>query len=154
MRGFKIILVGRVRKGFRKEAFDFYLKKIQNYTHVKVSVVKDIKENYIPLRLEKEAGLILERITPGDKVIVLDEKGKSFTSENFSSRFEKWDEDPGRTTCFIVGGAYGLSERIKSRADFLISLGPMTLPHELAAIILMEQLYRVQTILKGHPYHH
>jgi 23S rRNA (pseudouridine1915-N3)-methyltransferase len=154
VRGFKIILVGRVRKGFRKEAFDYYLKKIRHYTRPEISIIKDIKENNVPLRLEKEAGLILERITPGDRVIALDENGRTLSSMDFCTRFAGWDEDPGSVPCFVIGGAYGLSEKIRSRADLLMSLGPMTLPHELAAVFLMEQLYRAQTILKGHPYHH
>lgn len=154
MRGIKVILMGRIRKGFRKDAFDFYLKKVKNYNPVELCVVRDIKESNTLLRLEKEADLILERITPKDLVIVLDEKGKSFSSVNLSARLEKWQEDPGRIPCFIVGGAYGLSEKVKSRADILMSFGRATLPHELAGVILMEQLYRILTILKGHPYHH
>lgn len=154
MRGFKIILVGRIRKGFRQEAFDYYLKKTRNYTRAEISIIKDIKENNVPLRLEKEAGPILERITPGDRIIALDENGRLLSSKDFSAEFAGWDEDPGGVPCFVIGGPYGLSEKIRSRADMLMSLGPMTLPHELAAVILMEQLYRAQTILKGHPYHH
>ncbi len=154
MLGIKIILVGRIRRGFRKEAFDYYLQKVKKYTRVELAVVKDIKESNIPLRLEKEADLVLERIAPKDLVIALDHKGKPLTSVDFSARLGKWQEDPGRSTCLIVGGAYGLSERVKSGADMLMSFGPMTLPHELAAIILVEQLYRALTIQKGHPYHH
>ncbi len=154
MRGLKIITVGRIRKGFAKEAFSFYLKKIEYYCQVEVLIVRDIREDSIPLRLEKEAGLILERVVPKDQVIVLDRDGKAFCSEDFSSRLERWQEDPGRFPCFIIGGAYGLSDRVKSRADLLMSLGPMTLPHELATVVLMEQIYRGHTILGKHPYHH
>jgi 23S rRNA (pseudouridine1915-N3)-methyltransferase len=154
MRGLKIIIVGKIRTGFHREAFNFYLKKIKKYTSVELLVARDVKDESISLRLEKEAELILGKISSRDLVIVLDEKGKSFNSRDFSSWLDKWQEDPGRIPCFIIGGAYGLSEKIKSRADLLMGLGPITLPHELAGVILVEQIYRGYTILKGHPYHH
>lgn len=154
VRGLKIIIVGKIRTGFHREAFNFYLKKIKKYTSVELLVARDAKDGNISLRLDKEAELILERISSRDLVIILDEKGKSFNSRDFSSWLGKWQEDPGRIPCFIIGGAYGLSEKIKSRADLLMGLGPITLPHELAGVILVEQIYRGYTILKGHPYHH
>lgn len=154
MRGLKIILVGRIRKGFRKEAFDHYLKKVKTSTRVELVTVKDEKNGNIAWRLEKEGLGILERTDPRDYALVLDEKGKSFTSKGFALELKRREEDPGRVPCFILGGAYGLSDSVRSRADLLLSLGPMTMPHELAAVLLMEQIYRGQTIISGHPYHH
>lgn len=154
MRGIKIVLVGKIRKGFRKEAFDFYFKKIKPYTQVDIFTIKDAKSGDIPSRMEKEGQLILDRLEPRDYTLALDEKGKSFTSRNFSQELAKLEQDPAKVPCFIIGGAYGLSHSVKSASDILLSFGPMTLPHELAAIMLMEQIYRAHTIMRGHPYHH
>ncbi len=154
MRGLKIVLVGKIRKGFRKEAFDFYLKKIKPYTQVDILTIKDAKSGDIHSRMEKEGQLILDRLEPRDYALALDEKGKSFTSKKFSRELARLEQDPARMPCFIIGGAYGLSQSVKSKSDFLLSFGSMTFPHELAAIMLMEQIYRAQTIIRGHPYHH
>lgn len=81
-------------------------------------------------------------------------QGSSYSSEEFAAGLEKWLEDPIRRPCFILGGAFGLSDEVRERCDRLISLGPMTLPHELARVVLLEQLYRAMTILKGTGYHH
>ncbi len=154
MRGTKIILVGKIRNGFRREAFEYYLKKVNIYTHVDLITIKDEKQGDISWRMEKEGMRILERTGPGDNILALDEKGRTFTSNDFALEMSRLEQDPGRIPCFIVGGAYGLSDSIKSGADLLLSLGPMTMPHELAAIMLMEQIYRGWTIMRGHPYHH
>ncbi len=154
MRGIKIITVGKISKGFRQEAFAYYLKKAQAYTRVSLHTVKDAKNGPVSLRMEKEGERILERIEANDYLLVLDETGRNFTSRDFSGELLRLEEDPGRKACFIVGGAYGLADSIRLKADLLIGFGPMTLPHELASIVLMEQIYRGQTILRGHPYHH
>lgn len=154
MRGIKIITVGKISKGFRQEAFAYYLKKVETYTRVSLRTIKDAKNGPISLRMEKEGERILERIEANDYLLVLDETGRNFTSRDFSRELLRLEEDPGRKACFVVGGAYGLAEKIRSKADLLIGLGPMTLPHELACVILMEQIYRGQTIIRGHPYHH
>ena len=87
-------------------------------------------------------------------VISLDRKGRLFTSRQLSSALKVWLETPGRTPCFVIGGAYGLSRDVVSRSDLTLSLGPMTLPHELARVVLLEQLYRADAILRNLPYHH
>ncbi|WP_028574786.1 23S rRNA (pseudouridine(1915)-N(3))-methyltransferase RlmH [Desulfonatronovibrio hydrogenovorans] len=154
MRGIRIIQVGKVRKGFCREALGHYLQKITPYIQVQLVTVKDARNGDRHQKMETEARAILDRLTPQDLLVVLDEQGKAMTSRKFSARLQAWDEDPGRRPCFVVGGAWGLSDTVRSKADQLMGLGPMTLPHELAAVVLLEQIYRAQTILHGHPYHH
>ncbi|WP_045211273.1 23S rRNA (pseudouridine(1915)-N(3))-methyltransferase RlmH [Desulfonatronovibrio magnus] len=154
MPGIKIILTGKIRKGFRAEAFDYYLKKSRHYIDISLIVIKDARSGDALLRAETEGRTLLKKVTPHDLLIVLDEKGKELTSCKFAQKMQTWDELPGKTPCFIIGGSYGLWDQVRQHADFILSLGPMTMPHELAAIVLMEQIYRARTIIQGHPYHH
>ncbi|WP_291320220.1 23S rRNA (pseudouridine(1915)-N(3))-methyltransferase RlmH [Desulfonatronospira sp.] len=154
MRGIKILLVGRFQKGFFRKAFDFYLQRVRKVTQAEVVEVKEVRHRDPGLRMQKEGENILARVGPRDLLLVMDEKGTALGSGSMARELTKWEEDPGCVPCFVVGGAYGLSENVRSRADRLIGLGPMTLPHELAAVVLMEQIYRAQCISRGHPYHH
>jgi 23S rRNA (pseudouridine1915-N3)-methyltransferase len=88
--------------------------------------------------------------------VVLDERGDAWSSRELAAKLKAW-EDGARTPCFIVGGAFGLSDEVRERAranGALFSLGRITLPHELARVVLLEQLYRAASINKGLPYHH
>lgn len=154
MRGLKIMLVGRFQKDFFREAFEFYLKRVKWYTQAEVAEVKEGRHKDPGLRMQKEGENILARVGPRDLLLIMDEKGRAMTSRSLAAELARWEEDPGCLPCFVVGGAFGLSERVRSRADRTISLGPMTLPHELAAVVLMEQVYRALCINRGHPYHH
>lgn len=105
-------------------------------------------------QLEEESQSILSRLEKMDgRVLVLDETGKSMQSAAFSELLGS-AKDAGQSLIFIIGGAYGLSDAVRRRADMLISLSDMTLPHELCRIFFLEQLYRAQQILKGSGYHH
>jgi 23S rRNA (pseudouridine1915-N3)-methyltransferase len=96
-----------------------------------------------------EGDLLLKSIPANNFVIALDENGMQFSSKDFSIRINKIIQP----ISFIIGGAYGLSKEIKSRANLLLSLGSMTMPHILARVILVEQIYRAYTINENHPYH-
>jgi len=97
----------------------------------------------------QEGALLLKSIDSLGYVIALDEKGKQFSSEEFSKHLFKIE----KPLYFIIGGAYGLSEEVKARANMMLSLGQFTLPHALARAVLVEQIYRAFTIKQGHPYH-
>ncbi len=154
MRDLKIILVGKIQKPFFREAFAHYLKRVRHYIPFELVEIKEIKVNDPELRRKKEGELILNRMAPKDLILAMDEQGRALSSRNLAADLVKWEEDPGFVPCFVIGGAYGMSEEVKSKAIRLISLGPMTLPHELAAVVLMEQIYRGFCINRGHPYHH
>lgn len=131
-----VIAVGRLKAPFSDDA-EHYLKRLRGHAKVEMAEVKD-----------DEAAI--RRIPDGAYVVLLDERGTARDSVAFS-RFLDARRLDGRTLCFVVGGAYGLS---LPQAHETISFGPMTLPHQLARIVLLEQLYRGLSILAGSPYHH
>lgn len=104
-------------------------------------------------RVADEAERLLARIPAGSLVVTLDERGKSLSSDQFARLIAKARDDGRRAATFLIGGADGHGPAARDRADLLLSLSAMTLPHGLARVVLAEQLYRAVTILAGHPYH-
>ena len=102
--------------------------------------------------LEKEAQRIEATVPDGSVMVVLDETGKSVTTTQLAQRLARWRDD-ARDVAFVIGGADGKAARLKSGADWLWSLSPLTLPHGLVRVVLAEQLYRAVSILNNHPYH-
>ncbi|MHC5054086.1 MAG: 23S rRNA (pseudouridine(1915)-N(3))-methyltransferase RlmH [Planctomycetota bacterium] len=104
---------------------------------------------------EEETGRrLLARVKEGDRVVLLSERGRAMTSEDLAKRIGKALNSGRGRLLFVIGGPYGVGAELEGRADELLSLGPMTLPHELARVVLLEQIYRALTILKGRSYHH
>ncbi len=99
---------------------------------------------------EREARLLREALPERCKVVALSPRGRSYTSEAFARRLEQWSQPLG---AFVLGGPLGLDPEFEGTTDATVSLSPMTLPHELARVVLAEQLYRAMTILRGAPYH-
>ena len=102
---------------------------------------------------EDEANFLYNAIPNGAKVIVLDERGENIKSIELAEKIEKWMLSGCSEVCFLIGGADGHLQKIRDKADLLLSFGKLTLPHMLIRAVLSEQIYRIQTILKGHPYH-
>jgi 23S rRNA (pseudouridine1915-N3)-methyltransferase len=102
---------------------------------------------------EREAALILAALPSGARLVALDERGEAWTSREFAQRLAAWRDGGAGALAFAIGGADGLGGAVIERADAVLSLGAMTWPHFLARGILLEQLYRAQQILAGHPYH-
>ena len=111
--------------------------------------------HYLPIQIEtfKSSEEGLKQLKPADFLVVLDERGKSFTSVGFAKWMEEKKLHAAKSLVFMVGPGEGFSEAIKKRANLLLRLSDMTLQHELAQVVLLEQLYRACTILKGEPYH-
>lgn len=150
-----IINVGKLKTPHWQDAANEYITRLKRVWQIKQIVVRDGKPQASPVQRSQEEGeRILAAIEPGMIVIGLDERGKSFDSVAFASFMESCLQNKTRQPCFIIGGAYGLSDAVRAKADHLISLGPMTFPHELAQVLLLEQIYRAHTILTGQPYHH
>ncbi len=104
-------------------------------------------------KTEDEHRKILEKLDPKAKLIALDEKGKSLSSRNFATKIENFQNQGISKIQFVLGGADGLSDGIRNRADLLLSFGRQTWPHILCRLMLVEQIYRAEQILAGHPYH-
>lgn len=136
---------------------DDYQNRLKHYINFEYIVIpelrntKSLNEND---QKEKEADLILKSIDNNDEVILLDEKGKEFTSVGFAQFIEKKILSSYKRMVFVVGGPYGFSQRVYERAGSKISLSSMTFSHQMIRLIFAEQLYRAFTILKGEPYHH
>ena len=138
----KLLVVGKLKERHYKEACQEYLKRLQKYCSLEVMEIKDEGK-------EKEAEKILAKC--GDSfVVVLVEEGKQLSSVQFSNLIQKTE----RNLVFVLGGPYGLAESVKKKANLLLSLSAMTLPHELCRVVFLEQLYRAHTILKNEKYHH
>ncbi|MFP4429163.1 MAG: 23S rRNA (pseudouridine(1915)-N(3))-methyltransferase RlmH, partial [Desulfovermiculus sp.] len=105
-------------------------------------------------RMQIEAQTILAKTSTQDRLISLDSQGMSLSSPQLAAKLTSWLESPGQNPCFLLGGVDGLATKLIAQSSFVLSLGPLTLPHELARIVLLEQLYRASTIIHNHPYHH
>ena len=116
--------------------------------------MKNTKNMPVREQKNKEALKILQSVTIDDYVILLDEKGKEFRTVEFSEALKKMLLLPKKRIIFVIGGPWGFSEAVYSRADIKMSLSKMTFPHQLVRLLFLEQLYRVFTIIKGEPYHH
>jgi len=149
--------MGDVRDAVIDKAISQYSKKIPFYwpfSYVCLSDVKAARTAGSEKQKELEGKRFLVEITPGDFVMLLDERGKQFTSRDFSEFIARKSVELPRSLIFVIGGPYGFSQEVYNRADALISLSKMTFPHELVRLFFVEQLYRACTIYRGEPYHH
>lgn len=154
MKSLDFIFVGQVKNPAYKKLEEFYLERVGHYVKsTGVQLVKDGVSRDVLTRKKQETSGILEKISPKDVVIVCDEFGKSLNSRQFAQKLDAWS-GMGPRLVFVVGGAYGMTEEIKHRSQSCLKLSDWTLPHELARVVVMEQVYRGFTILKGEKYHH
>lgn len=152
-----VLFMGKTAFPFIKEGCSIYEKRLVHYTGFTKKEIPDVK-NPSSLSKEqlkaKEADLILSNVMPGDFLVVLDENGKELTSVGFASELEKRASAGAKNVIFVIGGAYGFDKRVYDRANATISLSRMTFSHQMVRLILLEQIYRAFTIIKGEPYHH
>ena len=147
----EILAVGRARAGPERDLYDSYAKRVT--WPLQLREVEE-KRPLPPAELkEREGQLILAAIPQGSVVLALDDRGKSPTSEEFARLIADIRDEGRACAAFVIGGAEGLSAPVRDRADVLISFGRQTWPHLLVRAMLMEQIYRAQQILAGHPYH-
>lgn len=146
--------IGKTFQDFTQKGYTEFLKRIQKFTSISVVEIAEIKGQTQPKVIKsQEAEKILAKLKPDDFLILLDEKGKSFTSVEFAEFIQKKDNQAVKKLIFIIGGAYGFDERLYQRANDKISLSSMTFSHQLIRLIFMEQLYRAYTIIHNFPYH-
>lgn len=155
----KIILltVGKSTNSHLIKLQEEYQNRLKYYIPFEMQVIPELKNTKnlsIAEQQEKEADLILKQLETSDEVVLLDEKGKQFTSVGFSEFIAKKMLASHKRMIFVVGGPYGFSERVYQRANGKVSVSAMTFSHQMIRLIFVEQLYRAMTILKGEPYHH
>ena len=152
----RIIVVDRTRSPFLAEGEAFYLKRLQNYAQVEWIEVKPVKmtkgrpEEEI-LRLEGQA--LIRKRGPKDHLVALDRTGRQYGSEEFAGRLEKVALNASGGITFMIGGPLGLSGDVLAESDEILSLSRFTFTHEMSRVLLLEQIYRAFTILKGEKYH-
>lgn len=150
-----LLAVGQRMPGWVEEAYAEYARRMPAETPL---VLREIRAETRGANqsadgvMEREARRIEEALPSGCRIVALDEHGARHTSRSLAEELARWRQD-GRDVALLIGGADGLAPRIKSRADQLLRLSDLTLPHGLARVLLAEQLYRAHTLLTGHPYH-
>lgn len=144
----KIIAVGRLKNSPLRDLCDEYIKRLG--WPVRIEEIDSPKAATAAI----EAPLILKHIPENAFVVALDERGESFSSPAFAEKLSRWrDMAPGNEIVLLIGGADGFDKSVRARAKFLLSFGKQTWPHMLVRVMLLEQIYRAQQILAGHPYH-
>jgi 23S rRNA (pseudouridine1915-N3)-methyltransferase len=149
----RILAVGRDRSGLFGPAVEEYAARLGRYARLElVEVPAARKHAGTPRAREEEGEGLLARISDRDRVVALDERGREHTSLELARRLSGWLTG-GRDVALVIGGSDGLGAEVLARAEERLSLSRMTLAHQLARVVLAEQLYRAFTILKGEPYH-
>ncbi|NKB58143.1 MAG: 23S rRNA (pseudouridine(1915)-N(3))-methyltransferase RlmH [Alphaproteobacteria bacterium] len=146
-----ICAVGRARKSPARAVFEEYVRLVR--WPLDLIEVEERKRLPPEQRRAAEAALLLRAVPDDTVVIALDEAGKTLSSRALASRIGQWRDDGRSCVAFLIGGADGLDDAVRRRADLILSLGRLTWPHLLVRGMLAEQIYRSQQILAGHPYH-
>lgn len=151
----KFIWIGKLRERFARDGCEHYMGKLGRHFRLEELTLKDAPGKLPPEeKVRREGEAILAKLRPGDMPVILDERGREPTSRELAKHVRDWTETANQTPVFIIGGPFGLSQEVKKAARQTLSLSRMTLPHELARLMLLEQLYRAGEILRGSPYHH
>ena len=152
-----LIAIGKTAFPYLKDGMKIYEERLSHYTRFSKIEIPDIKNASSLTReqiIEKEGQQILSKVKPSDCVVLMDERGKMYTSIEMAGEIDKKINLGIKNLIFVIGGAYGFSEAVYQRADSKISLSKMSFSHQMVRLIFEEQLYRAFTILKGEPYHH
>lgn len=153
----ELLTIGKTNIRFIQDGIAEYSKRLSHYIPFSITTIPDLK-NISKLDKDQqkiaEGQKILSLIQPSDFVVLLDERGKQFSSIEFSSFIQKGMLAGRKKIIFVVGGPFGFSQEVYNRADSLLSLSKMTFNHEMVRLFFIEQLYRAMTILRGEQYHH
>lgn len=153
----KIIWVGKTEENYLNVGSEIYIKRISNYIPTEIFTIpalKNSKNLSYSQQKEKEGEQILKYLQAGDFVVLMDEKGKQFTSVEFSEFMNQRMISGIKNLVLIIGGPYGFSESVYQKATQKIALSKMTFSHQMVRLILLEQIYRAFSILNNEPYHH
>lgn len=154
-----LIAVGKLKEKFYLSAVNEYEKRLKGYCQFKLLELPETRlpDNPSPAEinagLEKEADLILSKLPKGCWFCVLTPEGKLMSSEALASKLKDVKVSGKSSVCFLIGSSFGMAQRVKEKADFKLSMSPMTFPHHLARVMVLEQLYRAEAIQAGSKYH-
>ena len=152
-----LLTVGKTDKDWVRQGMDIYMSRLKHYIPFNVVEIPELK-NVSALTKDqiktREGELILKSLRPTDDVILMDERGKQYSSVEFAKILQDKISYIGKDIVFVIGGAYGFSQAVYEWADSKISLSRMTFSHQMVRLFFVEQIYRAMTILRGEPYHH
>lgn len=146
---FRFVWIGKTKDRNWKALQEEYLQRLSHFVKCEISEIKDSAGHEGP---ENESKRILEILNPKTLAVLLDVSGKAISSHDLASLIEDWQNRGTKEVTFIIGGASGVTEEIRGKADYLLSLSFLTFTHEMARVVLLEQLYRGYSIIKGFPY--
>lgn len=152
-----LLVIGKTDEDYLVTGIKKYVGRLGHYVSFEMKELPDIRNRKTLSEEQQKKGesfLLLSQLQPSDHVILLDERGKSYTSVEFSESLGKGMVSGAKRMVFLIGGPYGFDKEVYDRANALMSLSPMTFSHQMVRLIFLEQLYRAFTILKGEPYHH
>lgn len=155
----KIVCVGKLKENYWTQAVEEYLKRIGRFAKIEVAELKETRISDRPSKAEEEAVKksegeeILKKIKKDDYCITLEIKGQQLSSEQFAEKFSELALAGRSSIAFVIGGSLGLSQEVSARADFKLSFSPMTFPHQMMRVVLLEQVYRCFKINNNETYH-
>ncbi len=154
-----VIAIGRLKPGPERELSDRYRGRFDDlgrrlgFRGLDVHEIPESRARDSEQRIREEAASILALVPEGALLVALDERGKNIDSAAFAAHLGRWRDESVANTVFVVGGADGLSPELRRRVRLSVAFGAVTWPHQIARVMLLEQIYRAATILAGHPYH-
>jgi len=152
-----LIAIGKTDRSELEELIAVYKNRLKHYIKFQIDIIPDIKNRKNlseAQQKEKEGELILAQLQPTDTLILLDEKGKQYSSMDFAQFLQKKMNSGIKNLVFVIGGPYGFSDAIYAKSSGKISLSKMTFSHQMVRLFIVEQVYRGFTILRNEPYHH
>ena len=152
-----LITIGKTNEKYLIEGISDYQKRLKHYTNferIEIANIKNAKNFSESELMKKEGELILKQIQNSDHLVLLDDKGKDFSSQKFAQKLQQWMLSGKKRLVFVVGGAFGFSDEIYKIGNEKLSLSKMTFSHQMVRLFFVEQIYRGYTILNNEPYHH
>ncbi len=149
----RLLTIGQIKTSWIRDGCSEFRKRLSSLTFFDVEEFPASKQNRPEKQVREESDRLLEAFGGEDVLVVLDERGKDMTTEEFST-FLSDQKDHGLSVTFVIGGAYGFDDRVRERAHHVLRLSAMTLPHELCRLLFLESLYRALDLAKGGKYHH
>ncbi|NQT27938.1 23S rRNA (pseudouridine(1915)-N(3))-methyltransferase RlmH [candidate division KSB1 bacterium] len=151
-----VLCIGESKASYLKEGEKDYMNRLKHYTQIRIEQIRPVRHNKSKSEaqiLKDESDLLRQKITVSSFIVTLDSKGKEFSSEMFAEKISNWQVQGKREILFVIGGPLGLHSTILKQADLIMSLSRMTFTHDMVRLVLLEQIYRAHTILRGEKYH-
>lgn len=150
----RLIWVGKTDETYLKQGFEKYSERLKHYCSFEIVEIPDVKGGLqADVQKKKEGEMIIKALGALDRVFLLDESGKEYSSREFAGFIQKQNNSGIKGLCFVIGGPFGFSQEVTDKAEGKISLSKMTFSHQMIRLFFAEQLYRAHTILKGEKYH-